>query len=221
MQAKSNLLALAVALVIIAGCSALNAKPGGYLGYEHRAFKQVKHQHVTHPGDTFLHGSPGSTSVSSGDFARLGIRVTSRDTLLEKLDVYWDVGMLAGGGSDNHQNDNDSRQKGHESRVYSKVFPVAPELALGTRYFLTDNLTVGGELNWTYLNIEHGWDRFDSDQKAGSKSISLLNVGPTVGYAFDVGAVEAGFGLPLGSDNKFLFHLTFSFLGPPARVEKK
>lgn len=219
MQAKRNSLVLAAVFACICGCSRFNAQPGAYLGYEHRAFDKVTHQHQTHPDDTFLGGSPGSTDVSSGNFARLGMRMTSRGAVLEALDVYWDVGILLGGGSDSHKNDNDSRPKGHEARVYSKVFPIAPELVLGTRYFFTDRLSVGGELNWAYLNIEHGWDRFGKDDKSSSKSLFPLTVGPTLGYAFDIGGVEAGFGVPI-VDEKFMFHLTFSYPSL-ARIEEK
>ena len=208
---KTPVLVLPLAFGLVCGCSSQSARFGGYVGYEHREFKSVEHEHVTHPDDrAFLLGSPGTTGVASGEFARLGVRLASRDQLMEHLELKADVGMLAGGARDEKQNENDPRPADQGSFIYSELYPVAPEVAVGARYFVAPKLALGLDLNWAHLFVEHGWDRFGDDEKTDTDGVSAVSLGPTVAYSFGSVECELGAGFPVAGDGGWMIHLTIT-----------
>ena len=105
------------------------------------------------------------------------------------IEPYVGAGALFIFGRDEHQNDNDFRSSGSGSMVYSEIFPVAPHFNTGVRFHpfkdkegFLEKLSLSGEIEGAYFNVEHGWNRFGKDEKVNEDSKFLLNAGAIVGY---------------------------------------
>jgi hypothetical protein len=190
---------------------------GLFVGYEYRSFDTVVYEHETHPQDaSFLTGSPGSTEIDDGHFLAMGLRGEIRSLFGVPLEIFADVGFLASGTRDEHQNDNDPRPPENGSFVYSKLDPCGAEVAVGAQYRLFGNrLGIGGEGNWAWIPVEHGWDRFGEDEKADSEALSLFSAGPKLSYrASDWAALEVSYLFGLGKQSEQVVAVEFVFTWP-------
>lgn len=164
------------------------------IGYEYWNFgDNFKHEHKTHPDDqSFLIGDAGATNLRRAHFLKLGSRsyigegveglLDSSDSNENPLRFYWGDSLLLGYGRDEHKNRNDPRPTGHHSAIYTKVFPIAPQIEAGTEYSLTERLKAGVGISGTMFFVKSGWDRFDEDQTTEHSQKFFINLGPTIRY---------------------------------------
>ena len=181
---RNEVIVLAI-LVLFSGCSTLEDTGSTPLevGYEYWNFSSIGYEHETHPDDkSFLTGSPGSTEIKHGHFLKISNRIYLNESSPR---FYGELALLAGYGEDRHKNDNDPRPIGNHSAVYSKIFPVAPQIGLGAEYQIVEGFDVGAEVTATVFFVENGWDRWGEDESADKDTKFLYNVGPVIKYRFN------------------------------------
>jgi len=176
MKVVKTLLNLVLASILaISGCSILENKKTN-LGFEYWNFPDLKHKHETHPGDKgFLFGDAGSTELKKEYFLNMNFQKDFGD---EKFNPYGTVGFLLGYSRHAKKNENDLRPTGHHSGIYSKIFPLAPQLGVGIESKLNEGLSLGAEATSTVFWIDHGWDRFGKDESSDKETKVLYNIGP-------------------------------------------
>ena len=148
---------------------------------------EFKFEHKTHPDDAdFLEGSPGSTAIDKAHM--LGVDLEAF-VPIGNFEPYAGAGALFVFGRDEHQNDNDFRPSGRGSMVYSDIFPAAPHFNSGVRFYpfkdgkgFLEKLSLSGEVEGAYFEVEHGWNRFGKDDRVKDESKFFLNAGAIVGY---------------------------------------
>jgi len=150
-----------------------------YLGYEYHNFGGKRVEHATHPDDAgFLTGSAGTTEFKDGHF----FKVSEVGGFGEEYDepyYYWQVSALVGVGDDRKKNENDYRSTGHHSEIYTKVFPLAPQVGVGVDYKVSENFWIGGEVSATAFYRESGWRRHGHDENSETEWEYFVNIGPT------------------------------------------
>lgn len=196
MKQIAVVLAVMVMAVIFTGCASLDgARRDTLVSAEYRNIN-VDHKHKTHPDDAgFLEGDAGSTDIKNAYFVAFTGRLTKEKVSDTKVDVYVEGSILVGGGQEKKKNENDPRPTGNHSEIYSKVFPIAPEVATGVRYNVTNKFAVGAEVSAAYFWVEHGWNRFGKDDKSDTEGLAVFNVGPKLTWKLSEDMfLEAGAG---------------------------
>lgn len=135
--------------------------------------------HATHSDDSFLSGDAGKTEVGLGHYVAIG--GSYRVLLSDNWAVNLGVGGLIGYNRDESQNDNDSRPASSGSFIYSESIWGAYG-TLGVEYAFSESWYVGIESQIVGAYVEHGWDRWGSDQGESSEFAIVPTVGPKIGY---------------------------------------
>ena len=151
-------------------------------GYHPLNLKNTTFAHRDNPGDPFLSGGAGTTSVDGiSHFAFLGFRYQT-PPFGKNWSLNFDVGGLMGGRRDDHQNADDPRPAANGSFVYSEDhFGVLG--GVGLSYNL-NRWSLGVQAEADGIFIDNGWDRFNQDQSEKKRLDWLFSVGPKVGYRF-------------------------------------
>jgi hypothetical protein len=169
--------------------------------------------HSTHTDDvSFLGaGSAGKTDLGDEplDFGSIGFRYQRK--LMENVIFNAEVGWMGGDARDEKQNINDPRPAANGSFIYSKL-ENAVYVGVGLSYDVPNvkGLYIGADVQATALFIEHGWDRFGSDQAERDETEWTPSLCPKVGFKFGENmAIEgsAVIGESVGGTVKFV--LTF------------
>jgi hypothetical protein len=188
MDIKKSLLKLGLAgLLAVAGCRSYSTDNKYYgsssdlvvnTGFEYWNFSGLKHHHKTHPDDrAFLEGDAGDTKIKSGYFFNVNAQKNLGD---ENFNPYVFGGVLLGYGRDEKKNENDPRPTGSEARIYSDVFPLAPQVGVGVDTRLSSGLILGAEATGNIFWIRHGWNRFGEDERSANETKFLYNIGPVL-----------------------------------------
>ena len=118
-------------------------------------------------------------------FAELGLNYAHPIPAISKR-LSWKVelNVLAGGGSDDHQNANDPRPASEGSFLYTACYGgVKPDL--GATYHLDDHFYIGADVGCYIMYIDHGWDRYNSWESQTAKIGTFFAAGVTLGYDFN------------------------------------
>jgi hypothetical protein len=182
-----------VAIAALAGAAlatpALGQQPESGLtlaaGYRSVDVGEQKFVHDTHHDDWFLPaagvpGAAGKTEVGGLlHFGTLGVGYDMR--LGRSWSAGFEIGALLGGERDEHQNDNDHRPPAQGAFVYSEA-RVGIFAAAGLSYHLK-RWSLGAEATLAGVFVDHGWDRFDSDESEAMDFVLAPSCGPKLGYA--------------------------------------
>ena len=170
---------LKISLAVILGVSGCNSTDKStYGGFEYWRFSGLKHHHKTHPDDQgFLSGDAGSTEIKNGYFFNLSV---NKDFGNNKINPYGTLGFLLGYAEDRKKNENDNRPDSSCSKIYSKIFPIAPQAGIGLETSLNEDTKLGVEATGTIFWIEHGWDRWGEDEASDHETKLFYNIGPVL-----------------------------------------
>jgi hypothetical protein len=201
------------------GCAGLLPGAGGYVGYEYQSF-DITHRHATHPDDaSFLFGPAGTTEIDDVHFVSAGLRVTREKPFELPLEIGAEIGALiaVSGTRDNPRNANDPRPEGPHAEIYSELTQMAPRFSFELMWRLLDGrLGLGADAAWQIVWVEHGWDRFASDDESADDRIGLWSVGPKIRYRLYEGAfLECGFRFGLDDELGRTVHVGFVFRAVP------
>ena len=139
-------------------------------------------QHTTHPDDSFLIGSPGTTQVDSASALFFDIEGSKRSGAFEP---YFGAGLdLYVSKKDMHQNDNDPRPAANGAFVYSKVAPFGAHVNAGVRIFpvKTSGFFLDAALSGATFGVESGWDRYSKEQVERKTNSTLGLFGGGIGW---------------------------------------
>ncbi|UCG68113.1 MAG: hypothetical protein JSV09_09810, partial [Thermoplasmata archaeon] len=88
-------------------------------------------------------------------------------------------GLLITDAEDKRKNYNDPRPTGQHSEIYSRINPgVGPIVGVRAGWTLAESIQIGLSLNTTWLQVDHGWNRFDSYESDKRELKTFLTVGP-------------------------------------------
>ena len=187
-----KLLSLVVVLLFCActNVSAKNPNEGFGLDIGYMAVNlDSSFSHQTHQDDSFMGGDAGSTDIGLAHYFALG--GSYRVPIANKTAINLGLGGLVGLTRDEHQNDNDSRPADNGSFVYSSS-PWGVYGILGVEYAFADDWYAGIEGQIVGAYVDHGWDRWGSDESASSEFLWVPTIGPKLGYMIADGyAIEA------------------------------
>ena len=215
----TKIVATAISLAAIAGLNKQSEGEGLTLSptieYEYWILgDEFKYEHKTHPADqVFLDGGPGETSIKSAHALKVGMDVSKKLGKNGLFEPYIGGAGMYVFGEDRQDNDNDPRPSGKNSRVYSKLFPLAPQFEAGLKLNPFKKFSVAASSSTTYLIVEHGWDRFGKDQEASNESKIFFNVGGKLEYLCDdFWKIGGGYSKGINSESSyFSFGASYNF----------
>lgn len=157
---------------------------GGYRGVD---IGQHVYAHDTHPDDSFLPGAdvPGSAGKTEvGGLLHFGTVGLGYDFRLGRSwSAGFEVAVLLGGERDEDQNDNDDRRPAEGAFVYSES-RVGVFAAAGLSYHLK-RWSLGAQAAVAGVFVDHGWDRFGSDESEEEDFVLAPSGGPKLAYALN------------------------------------
>lgn len=188
------------------------------LGWKSFDLKGTTFSHDTHPQDSSMPGSniPGSAGSTSlegtlaNNFGAIGLKYQAPITFISpNLTYNIGIGALAGGNRDRHKNDNDSRPGENASFVYSEAGPFGAYGELGLAYHVK-RFYIGVEGQVAGIPVDHGWDRWGSDESVKSEFRTIPSVGPKAGWQFSEN-FSSDLSVQFGNGMSFAFSISAWF----------
>jgi hypothetical protein len=191
MKIKSSLLTLASAILLTLLTQPVRAQSPesglrAFAGFKALNLGDQRFWHNTHPGDSFLPDSdvPGSAGVTDVGGMQFCITLGGeyQKYLSDSFSLTLGMGIMYGGDSDRHQNDNDPRPASSGSFVYSETdFGWCVSTALSWH---AGKFYAGVEAQLASVRIESGWDRFGHYERQRGDYKYFISAGPRIGWAF-------------------------------------
>jgi hypothetical protein len=158
-----------------------------FVGFKTLNLGDQRFWHDTHPDDSFLPESnvPGSAGVTNIGGTRTYITAGAgyQKRLSDLFSLTLDVGILLSNHNRNrHQNANDGRPAATGAFVYSQSKTgLCASAGLSCHM---GNFHIGIESQYAGVFIDHGWDRFSSDESQHSYFEHFISAGPRIGWTF-------------------------------------
>jgi len=202
---------LVVALIIF-GSSIYSAEAFGEFSCEAQYWNfDESFDHDTHPDDkAFLVGRAGETELQNG----YGLAFKYEFIIADNEDgIYISIngGALFIGAEEKRKNDNDPRPTGSHSEIYSRIAPgIGPIIGANFGWKFRGKFYIGLSADATFLNVEHGWNRYGSYDSVEQEWKTFVTAGPEVKYYFtENSSVFAGYNF--GNANYGKIGIMFDF----------